>query len=188
MPGRERHSLHLHAATKAGVDEILRPCLSASASQKRQFTVVRLLGRSRSEGARDLTSDLVHEAGAGSRDQEAQQAELSELDAVCDAEARRGRGGELQEPRAVRQIQEPAPGHHPTRRPHPAPRVPGGDGGGCGRGDRGRVRAAHLCSNRRQGSKLFVLLRNGVNSLNVVSATSLVMFKLNINIFQCCCG
>ena len=38
MPGRERHSLHLHAATKAGVDEILRPCLSASASQKRQFT------------------------------------------------------------------------------------------------------------------------------------------------------
>jgi len=39
-------------------------------------------------------------------------------------------------------------------------------------------RAAHLCSNRRQGSKLFVLLRNGVNSLNVVSATSLVMFKV----------
>ena len=63
MPGRERHSLHLHAATKAGVDEILRPCLSASASQKRQFTVVRLLGRSRSEGARELTSDLVHKAG-----------------------------------------------------------------------------------------------------------------------------
>ena len=187
MPGRERHSLHLHAATKAGVDEILRPCLSASASQKRQFTVVRLLGRSRSEGARELTSDLVHEAGVGSRDQEAQQAELSELDTVCDAEARRGRGGELQEPRAVRQIQEPAPGHHPTRRPHPAPRVPGGDGGG-GRGDEGSVRAAHLCSNRRQGSKLFVLLRNGVNSLNVVSATSLVMFKVNINIFQCCCG
>ena len=53
---------------------------------KRQFTVVRLLGRSRSEGARELTSDLVHEAGAGSRDQEAQRAELSELDAVCDAE------------------------------------------------------------------------------------------------------
>ena len=180
MPGRERHFLHLHASTKTGVDEILRPCLSASASQKRQFTVVRLLGRSRSEGARELTSDLVHEAGAGSRDQEAQQAqqaELSELDAVCDAEARRGRGGELQEPRAVRQIQEAAPGHHPTRRPHPAPQVPGGDGGG-GRGDGGRVRATHLCSNRRQGSKLFVLLRNGVNSLNVVSATSLVMFKV----------
>ena len=115
MPGRERHSPHLHAATKAAVDEILRPYLSASASQKRQFTVVRLLGRSRSEDARELTPDLVHEAGAGSRDQEAQQAELSELDAVCDAEARRGRGGELQEPRAVRQIQEPAPGHHPTR-------------------------------------------------------------------------
>ena len=38
VPGRERHSLHLHASTKAGVDEILRPCLSASASQKRQFT------------------------------------------------------------------------------------------------------------------------------------------------------
>ena len=149
---------------------------------KRQFTVVRLLGRSRSEGARELTSDLVHEAGAGSRDQEAQQAELSELDAVCDAEARRGRGGELQEPRAV-----PAPGHYPARQPHPAPRVPGGDGGG-GRGDRGRVRAAHLFCHRRQGSKLFVLLRNGVNSLNVVSATSLVMFKVNINIFQCCCG
>ena len=73
-----------------------------------------------------LLSDLVHEAGAGSRDQEAQQAELSELDAVCDTEARRGRGGELQEPRAVRQIQEAAPGHHPARRPHPAPRVPGG--------------------------------------------------------------
>ena len=64
----------------------MRPCLSASASQKRQFTVVRLLGRSRNEGARELTSDLVHEAGAGSRDQEAQQVELSELDAVCDAE------------------------------------------------------------------------------------------------------
>ena len=38
MPGRERHFLHLHASTKTGVDEILRPCLSASASQKRQFT------------------------------------------------------------------------------------------------------------------------------------------------------
>ena len=148
---------------------------------------LQLLGRSRSEGARELTSDLVHEAGAGSQDQEAQRAELSELDAVSCVTRRRGRGGELQEPRAVQQIQEPAPGHRPARQPHPAPRVPGGDGGG-GRGDGGRVRAAHLCSNRRQGSKLFVVLRNGVNSLNVVSATSLVMFKVNINIFQCCCG
>ena len=55
---------------------------------------LQLLGRSRSEGARELTSDLVHEAGAGSQDQEAQRAELSELDAVSCVTRRRGEGEE----------------------------------------------------------------------------------------------
>ena len=169
MPGRERHSLHLHASTKAGVDEILRPCLSASASQKRQFTEA----EARVRGSSLPTWCTRPGPAAGTR-RHSRRSSASWTPCVT---RRRGRGGELQEPRAVRQIQEAAPGHHPTRRPHPAAQIRGGDGGG-GRGDRGRVWAAHLFCHRRQGSKLFVLLRNWVNSLYIVSATSLVMFKV----------
>ena len=140
---------------------------------------LQLLGRSRSEGARELTSDLVHEAGAGSQDQEAQRAELSELDAVSCVTRRRGEGEEAsyRNPELCNRYKSVplATIQHGDLTQLPGFReavvVVGGE-------TEGVSGAAHLFCHRRQGSKLFVPLRNGVNSLNVVSATSLVMFKV----------
>ena len=121
-----------------------------------------------------LLSDLVHEAGAGSQDQETQRAELSELDAVCDAE---GEEASYRNPELCDRYKSLplATIQHGDLTQLPGFReavvVVGGE-------TEGVSGAAHLFCHRRQGAKLFVPLRNGVNSLNVVSAASLVMFKV----------
>ena len=133
-----------------------------------------MLGRSKSEGARELTSDLVHEAGAGSQDQETQRAELSELDAVCDAE---GEEASYRNPELCDRYKSVplATIQHGDLTQLPGFReavvVVGGE-------TEGVSGAAHMFCHRNQGARLSVSLRNNVNSLNVISAASLVLFRV----------
>ena len=151
---------------------------------KRQFTVVRLLGRSRSEGrvrGSSLPTWCTRPGPAAGTRRHSGRSSASWTPCVT---RRRGEGEEAsyRNPELCLPLATIQHGNL-TQLPgfREAMVVVGGE-------TEGVSRAAHLFCHRRQGSKLFVLLRNGVNSLNVVSATSLVMFKVNINIFQCCCG